>query len=389
MTLIENKNDWTPVRLDEVLVKREENDRESARSRFDTFVKVEHMEAERLHLLGVGSQKDEELPPTFYKIFRKGQILFPTRNPHLRRTALAPCDGICGEKTLTLEVKDEVANPNLIPFLFHSASFYDHTAGAIIGSTNPHCRWRDVADYEFLLPPKDQQAKLAELLWAADSAVESGLAVARQADTARKAFIATYFSEKAERYVRLQDAADVRYGLTLNSKRNTLPNRRPYLRVANVGRETIDLSEVKEVGCSDADIETFRLELNDVLIVEGHANIREIGRSAIWKGSTDEMLHQNHLIRARCNNGLAPKFLSAYINSPHGQGYFQGMAKSTSGLNTINSTVVKDFKVPVIPEEEQSDFVTKLDELESSQSLAAKNHLGLRMVLKSLINQIF
>ena len=186
MTLIENKNDWQGVRLDDALFKREENDREGARSRFDTFVKVEHMEAERLHLLGVGSQKDEELPPTFYKIFRKGQILFPTRNPHLRRTALAPCDGICGEKTLTLEVNEEVADPKLIPFLFHSANFYDHTAGAIIGSTNPHCRWRDIANYEFLLPPKDQQAKLAELLWSADQIVEMLSRLAQRAEIIRK-----------------------------------------------------------------------------------------------------------------------------------------------------------------------------------------------------------
>lgn len=183
MTLIENKNDWKPVRLDEILIKREENDRENARSRFDTFVKVEHMEAERLHLVGVGSQKDQELPPTFYKIFRKGQILFPTRNPHLRRTAIAPCDGICGEKTLTLEVNEEVADPKLIPFLFHSASFYDHTAGAIIGSTNPHCRWRDVANYEFLLPPKGQQGKLAELLWAADNALKTSRAALAELKT--------------------------------------------------------------------------------------------------------------------------------------------------------------------------------------------------------------
>ena len=51
MTLIKNKGDWKRVRLDDVLIKREENDREKRSvSRFDTFVKVEHMEAERLRL---------------------------------------------------------------------------------------------------------------------------------------------------------------------------------------------------------------------------------------------------------------------------------------------------------------------------------------------------
>ena len=37
---------------------------------------------------------------------------------------------------------------------------------------NPYINWKDIANYEFLLPPKAQQAKLAELLWAMDEMVE-------------------------------------------------------------------------------------------------------------------------------------------------------------------------------------------------------------------------
>jgi type I restriction enzyme S subunit len=160
MELTINKNNWIKVKLGDVFAKREENDKENARNRFDRFLKVNNMDAESLHVKRWESQTNgDELNPTFYKIFRKGQILFPTRNPHLRRTVLASFDGICGEKTLTLEPNEEFIIKEFMPFLFHSESFYAHTAGAIIGSTNPHCRWRDVANYEFLLPPIDQQAE--------------------------------------------------------------------------------------------------------------------------------------------------------------------------------------------------------------------------------------
>lgn len=212
MTLIENKDDWKTIRLDKVLTKKEENDRENARSRFDTFVKVEHMEAERLHLLSAGSQKNEELPPTFYKVFRKGQVLFPTRNPHLQRTALAHCDGICGEKTLTLEVNEEVADPNLIPFLFHSVSFYDHTAGAIIGSTNPHCRWRDVANYEFLLPPKKLQSTLSDLLWKADEVLEKRLEIKKSVQLLRRSLARSKFGTNYEAQASLTEVANIIMG---------------------------------------------------------------------------------------------------------------------------------------------------------------------------------
>lgn len=97
-----DKSTWIKVKLIDLVTKKEENDKENARNRFDRFLKVEHLDAESLHVKRWGNIADEELPPTFYKIFKKGQVLFPTRNPHLRRTALATFDGICGEKTLTL-----------------------------------------------------------------------------------------------------------------------------------------------------------------------------------------------------------------------------------------------------------------------------------------------
>jgi len=167
-----NKSKWEKINLSSVVTKKEENDKRNAKNRFDRFLKVNHFNAESLHIKRWGNQKEEELPPTFFKIFRKGQVLFPTRNPHLRRTTLAAFDGICGEKTLTLEPNLDKVLPEFIPFLFHSENFYNHTTSAIVGSTNPHVRWRDVGDYEFLLPPKDQQTQLSELLWSIDEVIE-------------------------------------------------------------------------------------------------------------------------------------------------------------------------------------------------------------------------
>jgi type I restriction enzyme S subunit len=119
MNLKIEKGDWHKVKLDDIVDKREENDKEGAKDRFEKFLKVEHFDAESLHIKRWGNHHEEELPPTFYKIFRKGQILFPTRNPHLRRTVLAHFDGICGEKTLTLEPNPELVIPEFMPIRLH------------------------------------------------------------------------------------------------------------------------------------------------------------------------------------------------------------------------------------------------------------------------------
>jgi type I restriction enzyme S subunit len=196
MELKIDKDNWELIKLGDVFTKKEENDKENAKNRFDRFLKVEHMDAESLHIKRWSSQENgDELNPYFYKIFRKGQVLFPTRNPHLRRTVLASFDGICGEKTLTLEPNQEFIHPEFIPFLFHSESFYAHTTAAIIGSTNPHVRWRDVANYEFLLPPKEEQAKLAELLWAMDEVIEREKEVLERLQTISKSIAINHLKD--------------------------------------------------------------------------------------------------------------------------------------------------------------------------------------------------
>src|SRR5690606_26965549 len=100
------------------------------------------------------------------------QILYPTRNPHLRRAALADFDGICGEKTLTLSATDKV-DPNYIAFLFQSPPFITYATSRMIGSTNPHIRWRDVADFVIELPPYPQQQRTAAVLKASEEVIHS------------------------------------------------------------------------------------------------------------------------------------------------------------------------------------------------------------------------
>lgn len=155
----------TTVKLGDVLRKSEEKEFEPLKVGYERFVKVEHMDADNLRIQRWGSIKDDLFPPTFYKVFRKGQILFPTRNPHLRRVVVADFDGICGEKTLTLSPIENKIEPSLVAFIFQSDNFVQHCINSIIGSTNPHVRWRDIAEYKIDLPERTVQKKIAEILW--------------------------------------------------------------------------------------------------------------------------------------------------------------------------------------------------------------------------------
>ena len=65
------------------------------------------------------------------------------------------------------------------------------------------------------------------------------------------------------------------------------------------------------------------LKKDDVLIVEGHGNIEEIGRTAVWKGEIANCAHQNHIIKVRLDeNYMRPYFASYFLNLYGNKGYF-------------------------------------------------------------------
>lgn len=82
--------------------------------------------------------------------------------------------------------------PEFLPFLVQSDGFFAHALGTSAGSLSPRTNWTDLSDFEFDLPPLDEQKRLADLLWrmeehrealrisenALNAAVESALDIA-------------------------------------------------------------------------------------------------------------------------------------------------------------------------------------------------------------------
>lgn len=126
----------------------------------------------------------------------------------------------------------------------------------------------------------------------------------------------------------------------------------PYLRVANVQRGFLDLSEVKTIPATERDIADLRLEPGDVLFNEG-GDRDKLGRGWVWEGQVDECIHQNHVFRVRPYlPELLPELISHHGNT-FGKLWFQQAGKQTTNLASINLSILRSFPVPVAPPEEQ------------------------------------
>lgn len=385
MQLNIDKSSWKLVKFGDVVFEPKAVAKNLQAEGIQHVVGLEHIDTEDIHLKRFASIEEST---TFTKKFAKGDVLFGRRRAYLKKAAQAPFGGICSGDITVFRAKNDLL-PALLPFVVNNDKFFDYAIKHSAGGLSPRVKFKDLANYSFHLPPKDQQAQLAELLWAMDEVVERERKIREKYIVSRISFVQKFFIENNFPIAKLQEVAEIRYGITLNSKRQEMESKAPYLRVANVGRGEISLNDVKEIGCSESEINAYQLRNQDVLFVEGHADINEIGRAAIWAHENNQMLHQNHLIRVRCDSSLSPVILEAYANCAIGQLYFRGNSKSTSGLNTINSTVVKEFPIPLVPTDLTKDFEYRKMLLDHVfKDLENRIHSS-KVLQKSLINQIF
>ena len=140
--------------------------------------------------------------------------------------------------------------------------------------------------------------------------------------------------------------SEIQGGIQKQPSRAPIQNMYSFLRVANVARGLLKLDEVHQIELFYGEPERLILQKGDLLIVEGNGSLSEIGRCAIWDGSIENTVHQNHLIRARPVL-MESQFVETWLNSLRGIEKMTKLAATTSGLYTLSVGKISKIPVPV------------------------------------------
>jgi len=162
-------------------------------------------------------------------------------------------------------------------------------------------------------------------------------------------------------WTRLQQLGFVTGGLAKSPHRNGLPLKLPYLRVANVYADQLRLDHVESIGVGEQELHRLLLKKGDLLIVEGNGSKDQIGRLAIWDGSVERCVHQNHLIKVRLVEKQLGRWVLTWLLSPPGREHVEKVASSTTGLFTLSLSKVDDLPVPLPSLAEQSSITTQVE----------------------------
>ncbi|ELH6615305.1 restriction endonuclease subunit S [Escherichia coli] len=157
-----------------------------------------------------------------------------------------------------------------------------------------------------------------------------------------------------------EDIIDIQSGIT---KGRNLSNRTlvkvPYLRVANVQRGYLDLTEIKQIDIPIEEKEKYQVVKGDLLITEG-GDWDTVGRTTVWCHDW-YIANQNHVFKGRnIGQDVDPYWLETYMNSPFSRQYFANASKQTTNLASINKTQLRGCPVAIPPSSEAKKIMSKL-----------------------------
>lgn len=385
------KPGWRWVKFGDVVHLSKARSQDPLADGIERYVGLEHIEPGDLRIRSWGSVADGV---TFTSVFHPGQVLFGKRRAYQRKVAVADFSGVCSGDIYVLEAKDaQVLLPELLPFICQTDAFFDHAVGTSAGSLSPRTNWTSLADFEFALPPMDEQKRIVELLVAAE------LATAAQQDVGeslRELWIAAasrYFAKSVNTNVYLLGelltyASDGPFGSDLKSIHYAEHGVR-VIRQQNIGILDFKDDDKAYVAMShyEKKLTRYTVKPNDILVGGIGDPKNPPGRACLAPKNIGLAINKAHSYCMRPLNGVSGEYIVNFLNSPQG---LQQTLSQSQGTAQIHLTLkkIKNLRIPLPAIELQSAIVNELNSIYAARKEAAGHLLATFQLKKRVLQQL-
>jgi len=386
MKLNINKSSWKKIQFGDV-VKKISNKINPSTHDSEIVIQGGHINKRDFHIREFDNKKElGYLGPAFHIGFKKKQILYVSRNPHLMKVGYPYFDGICSNTTYVMETKDNnILRNDLIPFIMHSDKFIEQSVANVRGGVNPYVNWGDLAIIKFPLPSKEQQAEISKLLWAMDDVIEKEFSLLKILEELYQSLVDSLFSKKNDNfdYVRLDKISSIN---SKSLKSNTDPSYRfRYLDISSIIEPKV-IGKLNEMTFSEAPGRAKRIVENNSIIL---SMVRPYQKSFVYVTNGENIIASTGTSVINVKIKDHSKFVFHQFFS---ENFNQYCKDHMSGTNypAITPKNLEQFKI-AIPRDtnEISKITDQLNHISQSITDVKFKKSNSKLLLRNLINQVF
>lgn len=359
---------------------------DQATTDLEYYVGGEHIESSEFMLHQRAKIKGSTIGYQFQFGFRDRDILFMTKNPHLRKCTMANFEGLCSIATFVIHTKSEELLQDYLLFEMQSDRFWQYCEDHKSGGVNYFINWGTLSDYEFDLPSLDEQKVLADKLWAAYRVKESYRKLLAATDDMVKAKFVEMFGDSTKSQLgakinilrgvsyKPSDVCDTEDGATI------------ILRANNISTSGIlnfdDLVYVTRSKIKDEQM----LRKGDILMCASSGSPEHVGKVAIVDKDYPNVAFGAFCLVIRPTAEITSQYLFCLLHSKQFRNHIETICNGTNILN-IKQEYIKEWECPIVSYLEQEAFTKIFTQSEATKASLRQSIESIDRVIKSLINQ--
>lgn len=365
-----DKSNWETIRFDKFAQKISETV-DPSKTELKVYIGLEHIDPNDIHIKRQGVPSD--VKGGKLKCY-PGDVIFGKRRAYQRKAAIVDFDGICSAHAFVLRANSDLIDPILFPFFLHSDQFMHRMVDISVGGLSPTINWGDLKGQEFLLPPKDEQADLAKLLWAMDEVIEKEKVVFCNLNSLFKTKV-NYISNNSQHvgeYLKVKEICTIKDNMRrpLNSsERDKMKGEIPYYGANGLVDYLNDY--------------IFDEEL--ILVAEDGGNFKEFySKEIAYKISNKSWVNNHAHVLSANNNLISTDWL--YYSFVH-----KNILKYIIGTTRLklNKSELENVQIWVPSKKVMQNISQEMREIEDARISASVKLTSSKSLQKSLINQMF
>lgn len=269
---------------------------------------------------------------------------------------------MCSGDIYVLETKDtQVLLPELLPFICQTDAFFDHAVGTSAGSLSPRTNWTSLADFDFLLPPIEEQRRVLALLAAGLGAADELQAALAALPMLRRSMEMRLLSMQGVSRQKVGDIAKFTSGKGI--------------RVSDLPKSPSDAHPIPVFGGNGISgyTDTVMAGTSEPTVVIGRVG-QFCGVTSMTVGPC--WITDNALYPAKISQDIQPAFLALCLRASN-----LNRSKLGEYLPLITQEVVHRVEIPIPPTTDQSAAVTEFEQIEDAEASLKSRLLGARALV--------